>query len=155
MLFTIRTKSLLHLNIARSNATWEYWYYNGYRSRCLFQEWKSGRSLSVRSPCRSPRTRQSNPGQCAAATFNVNMGPKTTWITWRSILGSYFSCYALLTIASEPCCSKDVGNLTSITVNLTILCNILELKLQKLEESSYFSWTDQWAHPRVSIGQDI
>lgn len=49
---------------------------------------------------------------------------------WRSVLGSYFSCYSSLTIASEPCCSKDVGNLTSITVKLTILCNILEVLLK-------------------------
>ncbi len=66
------------------------------------------------------------------------------------------SCRNFLTIASEPCCSKDVGNLTSLTVKFVILCNIFgtEIKfLNCLEIQPLFKVVSSqvtcrsWSHP--------
>lgn len=118
-----------------------------YRSRCLFPTWTWGRNLWGRCPCRGPHRRPSSPGRCAAAwTWEGGGGGKVSFLwlcLWmRTCTRVENELHKLLTIASEPCCSRDVGNLTSLTLKLTILCDISAHRLSLSCDRSGFCCCD-------------
>lgn len=142
----------MHINAARSNhVTHDAPNVNGnnyssYQSRCLFQEWKLGRNLSVRTPFRSPHKRQNNPGRCAAAWSKRKRGPKTTLIMCRQYWAHFFVSLPLHPNRAAP----KTWEISRPLQSISRFCATFWIWGYRsfVEERTLVFWNDQWAHPR-------